>query len=105
MTRLYLKIFFTFWLITVAIIIGTNIVVHWFDMTPDGNLQHSNINNEDDPAKRLLFQMVGNAVNRNTQQLVQDLRAMPDWSTRFVYVIDKENRDLLDRPLPPGVIR
>jgi signal transduction histidine kinase len=104
MTRLYLKIFFTFWLITVAIIIGTNIVVHWFDMTPDGNLQHSNINNEDDPAKRLLFQMVGNAVNRNTQQLVQDLRAMPDWSTRFVYVIDKENRDLLDRPLPPGVM-
>jgi signal transduction histidine kinase len=104
MTRLYLKIFFTFWLITVAIIIGTNIVVHWFDMTPDGNLQHSSVNNDDDPAKRLLFQMVGNAVNRNTQQLIQDLRAMPDWSTRFVYVVDKENRDLLDRPLPPGVM-
>ena len=104
MTRLYLKIFFTFWLITAAIIIGTNIVVHWFDMTPDGNLQHSSVNNDDDPAKRLLFQMVGNAVNRNTQQLIHDLRAMPDWSTRFVYVVDKENRDLLDRPLPPGVM-
>ncbi len=104
MTRLYLKIFLTFWLITVAIIIGTNIVVHWFDMTPDGNLQHSSMTNDDDPAKRLLFQMVGNAVNRNTQQLIQDLRAMPAWSTRFVYVIDKENRDLLDRPLPPGVM-
>jgi len=104
MTRLYLKIFFTFWLITVAIIIGTNIVVHWFDMTPEGNLQHSNDANEDEPAKRLLFQMVGNAVNRNTQQLIQDLRAMPEWSTRFVYVVDKGNRDLLDRPLPPGVM-
>ncbi len=73
MTRLYLKIFFTFWLITVAIIIGTNIVVHWFDMTPDGNLQRSSEANDDDPAKRLLFQMVGNAVNRNTRQLIQDL--------------------------------
>ncbi|PUA29819.1 MAG: two-component sensor histidine kinase [Cellvibrio sp. 79] len=104
MTRFYLKIFFTFWLITAAIIVGTNIVVHWFDMTPDGNLQHNNEISDDDPAKRLLFQMVGNAVNRNTRQLVQDLRSMPNWSTRFVYVIDKENRDLLDRPLPPGVM-
>jgi signal transduction histidine kinase len=104
MTRLYLKIFFTFWLITVAIIIGTNIVVHWFDMAPDGKLQHNSATNEDDPAKRLLFQMVGNAVNRNTQQLIQDLRAMPAWSTRFVYVIDKKNHDLLERPLPPGVM-
>ncbi len=102
MTRLYLKIFFTFWLITAAIIVGTNIVVHWFDITPEGNLQH-NINSDDSPAKRLLFQMVGNAVNRNSQQLSEDLRAMPGWSLRFVYIIDKHNRDLLDRPLPPGV--
>lgn len=104
MTRLYLKIFFTFWLITVAIVIGTNLVVHWFDMTPDGKLQHSSTADDNDPAQRLLFQMVGNAVNRNTAQLIQDLRAMPAWSTRFVYVIDKRNRDLLDRPLPPGVM-
>lgn len=102
MTRLYLKIFFTFWLITAAIIVGTNIVVHWFDITPEGNLQH-NPNFDDSPAKRLLFQMVGNAVNRNTQQLTEDLRSMPGWSLRFVYIIDKHNRDLLDRPLPPGV--
>lgn len=104
MTRLYLKIFFTFWLITVAIIIGTNLVVHWFDISPDGKLQHSKDGDDNDPAQRLLFQMVGNAVNRNTPQLIQDLRAMPTWSTRFVYVIDKQNRDLLDRPLPPGVM-
>lgn len=104
MTRLYLKIFFTFWLITVAIIIGTNLVVHWFDITPDGKLQHSSTATDEDPAKRLLFQMVGSAINRNTTQLTQDLRAMPSWSTRFVYVVDKRNRDLLDRPLPPGVM-
>ncbi len=104
MTRLYLKIFFTFWLITAAIIVGTNMVVHWFDMSPEGNLQPDNDSRDDDPAKRLLFQMVGNAVNRNARQLVQDLRSMPTWSTRYVYVIDRENRDLLDRPLPPGVM-
>lgn len=104
MTRFYLKIFFTFWLITAAIIVGTNIVVHWFDITPDGNLQHGSDASDDDPAKRLLFQLVGNAVNRNTPQLTQDLREMPSWSTRYVYAIDSENRDLLERPLPPGVM-
>jgi len=103
LTRLYLKIFFTFWLITGGIIIGTNIVVHWFDITPDGNLHH-NPKSDDSPAKRLLFQLVGNAVNRNTQQLVDDLHAMPEWSLRFVYIIDRQYRDLLDRPLPPGVM-
>lgn len=103
MTRLYLKIFFTFWLITAVIIVGTNIVAQWFDITPEGNLQYNKIATDDAPAKRLLFQIVGNAVNRNSEQLIQDLRAMPDWSIRFVYVIDENNRDLLGRKLPPGV--
>jgi len=103
MTRLYLKIFFTFWLMTGAIIVGTNIVAQWFDITPEGNLQYNKIANDDAPAKRLLFQMVGNAVNRSSSQLINDLRAMPGWSMRFVYVIDEHNRDLLGRDLPPGV--
>nr|2VA0_A Chain A, Abfs Arabinofuranosidase Two Component System Sensor Protein [Cellvibrio japonicus]2VA0_B Chain B, Abfs Arabinofuranosidase Two Component System Sensor Protein [Cellvibrio japonicus]2VA0_C Chain C, Abfs Arabinofuranosidase Two Component System Sensor Protein [Cellvibrio japonicus]2VA0_D Chain D, Abfs Arabinofuranosidase Two Component System Sensor Protein [Cellvibrio japonicus]2VA0_E Chain E, Abfs Arabinofuranosidase Two Component System Sensor Protein [Cellvibrio japonicus]2VA0_F len=59
---------------------------------------------DDSPAKRLLFQMVGNAINRNTQQLTQDLRAMPNWSLRFVYIVDRNNQDLLKRPLPPGIM-
>lgn len=104
MTRLYIKIFFTFWLITATIIVGTNIVVHWFDMTPEGSFQHADENTDTPPAKRLLFQLVGSAINRNTQQLVQDLRNMPDWSLQFVYVVDHNNRDLLGRSLPPGVM-
>lgn len=103
MTRLYIKIFFTFWLITATIIVGTNIVVHWFDMTPEGNFQHDDTQDES-PAKRLLFQMVGSAINRTTEQLVQDLRNMPEWSLRFVYIVDRDNHDLLGRPLPPGVM-
>jgi len=102
MTRLYLKIFFTFWLITGLIIVATNVVVHWFDMAPD-RLQHKNIDRDEEPAKRLLFQMVGTAINRNTEQVMQDMRSMPAWSTRFFYVIDQDGNDLLGRPLPPGV--
>lgn len=103
MTRLYLKIFFTFWLITAVIIVGTNIVAQWFDITPEGHWQPNAINQDDAPAKRLLFQVVGNAVNRSSVQLVHDLKTMPDWSIRFVYIIDEQNRDLLGRHLPPGV--
>lgn len=100
MTRLSLKIFFTFWLITAFIIVGTNIVVHWFDMS-EGSAAHDT---DEEPAKRLLFQIVGNALDRNTEQLAQDIRKMPIWSTRFIYVIDKNNQDLLQRTLPPGVM-
>jgi signal transduction histidine kinase len=101
MTRLSLKIFFTFWLITAVIIVGTNIVVHWFDITPEGKSAHSP---DEEPAKRLLFQIVGNALNRSTAEFAEDLRNMPRWSTRFIFVIDKNNEDLLQRPLPPGVM-
>lgn len=101
MTRLYLKIFFTFWLITALIIVGTNLVIHWMDLGPDHNLQ---MERSDEPAKRLLFQMVGNAINLNTKQLTREIGTMPSWSTRHFYVIDKNNRDLLDRPLPPGAM-
>ena len=100
MTRLSIKIFFTFWLITAVIIVGTNIVVHSFDMSPEGNVHNS----DEEPAKRLLFQVVGNALNRNINELAQDLSSMPRWSTRFIYVIDKNDEDLLQRTLPPGVM-
>src|SRR5690606_32499770 len=101
MTRLYLKIFITFWLITALIIVATNVVVHWFDMAPD-RMQRS-VDRDEEPAKRLLFQMTGAAINRNTEQVIQDMRNMPAWSTRFFYVVDRSNNDLLGRPLPPGV--
>lgn len=101
MTRLYLKIFFTFWFITALIIVATNLVIHWMDLGPD---HKTSLDRGEEPAKRLLFQMVGTAINRNTQEVIQEMRNMPSWSIRYFYVIDKDNHDLLDRPLPPGVM-
>ncbi|MET0356477.1 MAG: ATP-binding protein [Cellvibrio sp.] len=104
MTRLYLKIFLTFWLITATIIVGTNVVVHWFDMTPDGNLQNAYLNHDDEPAKRLLFQMAGSIINRNTADVSKDIRALPAWSSPFIFALDNNNQDVLNRLLPPGVL-
>lgn len=104
MTRLYLKIFLTFWLITAIIIVGTNVVVHWFDMTPDGNLQSAHLNHDEEPAKRLLFQMAGSIINRNAADIRKDIRALPAWSSPFIFALDNNNQDVLNRLLPPGVL-
>lgn len=104
MTRLYLKIFLTFWLITATIIVGTNVVVHWFDMTPDGNLQNAHLKHDEEPAKRLLFQMAGSIINRNTADIRKDIRALPAWSSPFIFALDDDNQDVLNRLLPPGVL-
>lgn len=103
MTRLYLKVFFTFWLITAMIIVATNVLVHWFDLAPDTKMHKTSYDKDYAPARRLLFQMVGSAINRNTEELIQDMRAMPSWSTQYFYIVDEQGEDLLDRPVPEGV--
>ncbi len=103
MTRLYLKVFFTFWLITALVIVATNVLVHWFDLAPDSKMHKHRYDKDYAPARRLLFQMVGSAINRNTDELIEDMKAMPGWSTRYFYIVDEQNEDLLDRPLPKGV--
>lgn len=103
MSKLYLRIFITFWLITTSVIVGTNLFIHWLDFGPQGHYK-STKNAEESPAERLLFQVAGNAVGRNTQQFTRDLEAMPQWSLRYLYVIDQNNQDLLKRALPPGVL-
>lgn len=79
-------------------------VVHWFDMTPDGNLQNAHLNHDDEPAKRLLFQMAGSIINRNAADIRKDIRALPAWSSPFIFALDNDNQDVLNRLLPPGVL-
>jgi len=100
MTRLYLKIFLTFWLISAVIIVGTNIVVHWFDVTPEG----TRFRHAEEPAKRLLFQMAGSVINRTQGEIARDLTALPAWSSPFIFALDSNDEDLLHRALPPGIL-
>ncbi len=103
MTRLYLRVFLTFWCITAVIIVTSNVIVHWRDINPDNNLQRLRDDRDYEPALRFLYQIVGSAINRNSAQVLADMRSMPEWSTRHFYIVDSTNRDLLDRPLPAGV--
>ncbi|WP_339898654.1 ATP-binding protein [uncultured Gilvimarinus sp.] len=103
MTRLYLRVFLTFWCITAVIIVTTNVIVHWRGDNPDNTLQQLRGGQEYEPAQRFLFQMAGSIVNRNSAQVLADMRAMPEWSRQYFYIVDSHNEDLLGRPLPEGV--
>ena len=103
MTRLYLRVFLTFWSITAVIIVTTNVIVHWQGDNPDNTLQQLRGGQEYEPAQRFLFQMAGSIVNRNSAQVLADMRAMPEWSRQYLYIVDAHNEDLLGRSLPEGV--
>ncbi len=102
MTRLYLKIFITFWLATALIIVATNTVIQQFDSSPKRCLHKHQQDSDFAPALVLLHQMVGSAINRNLEEVTQDMRDLPAWSTRYFYIVDEQGREVLDRELPPG---
>jgi two-component system sensor histidine kinase CpxA len=85
---------------TAVIIVTTNVIVHW---RGDSTLQQLRGGHEYEPAQRFLFQMAGALVNRNSAQVLADMRAMPDWSRQYFYIVDANNNDLLGRPLPASV--
>lgn len=103
MTRLYLKIFFSFWLVMALMIVGSNLVVHWFDLTPEKNFTRHNRDRQSDPAKQFLHQAVGAAINYTLPQAAQGLRQMPPWAARRIYVVGPSGEDIISRPVPPAV--
>ncbi|HEY7884785.1 MAG TPA: ATP-binding protein [Cellvibrionaceae bacterium] len=102
MTRLYLRIFLTFWCISATIIISSNLVIHWLEINPDNYLQLPRSDRDYDPGRRLLDRIAGSAINRNSAQVMADMQGMPAWSLQAFYVVDANNEDLLGRPLPEG---
>ena len=103
MTRLYLKIFFSFWLVMALMIIATILVVYWFDLTPEKNFTGHNRDRLSAPAKQLLNQAVGASINNSRPQAVQGLKSMPPWASRHIYVIDQQGQDLISRPVPQAI--
>jgi len=102
MTRLYLRIFLTFWCISALIIVTSNLVIHWRDVNPDNYLQLPRSDRDYDPGRRLLDRIAGSAINRNSAQVMADMQGMPSWSIQSFYIVDAHNEDLLGRPLPAG---
>lgn len=102
MTRLYLKIFVSFWLITIMMIVGTSLVVHWFDLGADKHLGHRG--DKSIPSEmRFLKQVVRQAINHDLENVRFGLGTLPPWAIRYLYIVDSKNLDLLGRNLPPHI--
>ena len=105
MTRLYLKIFFSFWLITITMIVGTSLVVHWLDLGTNKHLsKRYQAERSQEPAKRLLRDVVREVVNHSKKDVTYGLGAAPEWATRYLFIIDENTQDLLKRPLSQEII-
>lgn len=103
LTRLYIKIFFGFWLITASMIVGTNMVIHWFDLSSEKSLAQVTRDRTSAPAKRLLHQATAAAVNYNQLETKLALANMPPWASRHLYVITPNNQDLINRRIPAEI--
>ena len=102
MGRTYVKIFLLFWLVTILTLVGSNVVVHLLGLGPDKYFTQSDPSLTG-PGARLLREFVSDAVNSDQKQLGDSLRSLPSWATKYFYLIDNQDKDILDRELPPQV--
>ncbi|MGH1371803.1 MAG: ATP-binding protein [Cellvibrionaceae bacterium] len=103
MSRIYIKIFLGFWLVTIMMLFGSNVIVHFFNLGPDKHLSQQEDDPFEGPGGRLLREVVSDAINYNYEQVEMGLRSMPPWATRHFYIINAEGEDLLQREIPEHI--
>lgn len=102
MGKLYWKIFFGFWITTILMVLGTNLIIHGLDLAPGRHFgprqspHHRGVG-------RLLYHAVRDTINHTESEVVEEVRKLPPWAIRHLYIINEDNRDVLGRPLPEGV--
>lgn len=102
-SRIYVKIFLGFWLVTISMLVGSNLIMHFFNLGPDKHLSFQEEDPFEGPGGRLLREVVSDAVNYNYTQVEMGLKSMPPWATRHFYLIDVDGNDLLEREIPDHI--
>lgn len=102
MTKVYFKLFISFWCITIMMIVGTGLMTHWLDLRPDKHLSSQSETGQTTAATRLLREVVREAVNYSLDDIRLGMQSMHENATKLVFVVDQYGEDLLQRPLPPG---
>ncbi len=97
------KIFLYFWTVTILMVVGSNIVVHFFGFAPDKHLSNQSSSQLRGSGDRLLREVVSDAINYNRQEVMDGLNNMPHWMTERFYVIDEDGKELLGRDVPEEV--
>ncbi len=103
MGRTYLRIFLTFWLVTLTMVIGSMITVHWYELAPDKHLPSDMAHSDKTPGSRLLREVAGEIINYSYDSVTYGVKRMPEWANRHIYLINRDGNDSLGRPLPTHI--
>ena len=104
MIKLFWRAFLGFWLATILIVVGTALVIH--EMEPNGfpRPPKPRMFNQDPQAMRLLQIATRDAVNSTQSEFTEQLKSMPSWMQRSIFVVNARNEELLDRTPPKAVV-
>ncbi|GAA5316758.1 MAG: ATP-binding protein [Candidatus Pelagadaptatus aseana] len=103
MSKLYFKIFLSFWLVMILTVVSSSFITHWFNLGADKHLVAKHDDPFDGPGGRLLREIVSNAVNFPLEEVTHGLQQMPEWAIESLYILDETGEDVLRRPLPETV--
>jgi two-component system sensor histidine kinase CpxA len=103
LSRAYLKIFLSFWLMTIVMVTGSILVVHWYELSPGKHITELHSSLYESQSGRLLRDFISEAVNYPLEDVITGVADMPDWAAANIYVVDPAGADLLQRPLPPAI--
>ncbi|WP_317929296.1 ATP-binding protein [Halioxenophilus sp. WMMB6] len=101
MTKLCLKIFFYFWLLSGLILIAGLLYETTHHRTPLSLLAGQK--HPVSPAVRLTNDLLASVVSHDMRSLGEMLAHSPQRITQHIYLLDQDNRDLLNRTLPEAI--
>ncbi len=103
MSRLYLKIFAGFWLISVLTLLGHSVYVHWIDRSSEFPI----LGQFEDPSDKDAVRAITVTTNWMIHWDLPIVRAVvansPEWIFRRVYVVDENGKEARGRVPPPEV--
>lgn len=105
LSRVYFKVFLGFWLVMITMLLGSSVIMHFFSIGPDKHLSNQEKEHYSGPGGRLMREVVSDAINHDLVQVTLGLKSMPQWATQYVYIIDTQGVDLLNREVPERVFR
>lgn len=105
LSRVYFKVFLGFWLVMITMLLGSSAIMHFLSIGPDKHLSSQEEEHYNGPGGRLMREVVSDAVNHDLIHVTIGLKSMPAWATQYVYLIDTQGNDLLNREIPERVSR
>jgi len=102
-TKLYWKIFLGFWLTTMLVLLGTNLVTHLLDLGPGEHFAPQQQDRPDSGAARMLRYAARAAINHTEAEVAAQVHQVPSWAMRYLYIVNEDGEDLLERRIPERV--